>query len=78
MTATLEEIHRDPEILDRAIARRERLEIVARGEVTAMLLPAPTLSVEAARLAMSERFAAPDWKFTVGATQGRDERNARG
>ncbi|HYR57109.1 MAG TPA: hypothetical protein VEO95_00710 [Chthoniobacteraceae bacterium] len=39
MTTTLAEIHRDPEILDRAIAQRERLEILDAGEVTATLLP---------------------------------------
>lgn len=39
VTTTLEEIHRDPAILDRAIAHGEALEIVARGEVKAMLVP---------------------------------------
>ena len=39
MTATLDEIHRDPAILDRAIAQREPLDIVAAGEVTATLVP---------------------------------------
>lgn len=39
MTTTLEEIYRDPAILDQAISRREPLEIVAGGEVTATLLP---------------------------------------
>lgn len=39
MTATLEDIHRDPAILDRAIARREPLEILSGGEVTATLVP---------------------------------------
>ncbi len=39
MTATLEEIHRDPGILDRAIAQREPLDILAAGEVTATLVP---------------------------------------
>ena len=39
MTTTLEEIHRDPGILDRAIAHRESLDIVADGEVTATLVP---------------------------------------
>lgn len=39
MTATLEEIHRDPGILDRAIARREPLEILNGGEVTATFVP---------------------------------------
>ena len=39
MTATLEEIHRDPASLDRAIARREPLDIVAASEVTATLTP---------------------------------------
>ncbi|MEI9897509.1 MAG: hypothetical protein WDN28_27545 [Chthoniobacter sp.] len=37
MTTTLEDIHRDPAILDRAISRRERLDILAAGEVAATL-----------------------------------------
>ena len=78
MTTTLEEIHRDPSILDRAISRREPLDIVAGGEVTATLLPKTTSSVEDARRVMQARFAAPDWEFTVGAPMSRDERNARG
>lgn len=41
MTATLADIHRDPAILDQAIARGERLEILANGEVTATLVPIP-------------------------------------
>ena len=39
MTATLEDIHRDPAILDRAIARHEALEIVANGTVEATMVP---------------------------------------
>jgi hypothetical protein len=39
MTTTLAENHRDPGILDRAIAQRERLEILDGGEVTATLVP---------------------------------------
>ena len=39
MTATLEEIHRDPAILDRAITRGESLEIVAAGVVAATMVP---------------------------------------
>ena len=31
-----------------------------------------------ARRVMRERFAAPDWEFTVGVPMSRDERNARG
>ena len=78
MTTTLEEIHRDPAILDRAISRQERLDILAGGEVTATLLPKVAFAVEDARRVMRERFAAPDWEFTVGAPMSRDERNARG
>ena len=37
-TVTLEEIHRDPTILDRAIERRESLEIVAKGKVAGVFL----------------------------------------
>ncbi len=39
MTATLDDIHRDPAILDQAIARGERLEIFENGAVTATLVP---------------------------------------
>ena len=39
MTASLEEIHRDPTILDRAIEQRSPLEITAGGAVKATLLP---------------------------------------
>jgi len=78
MITTLEEIHRDPAILDRAISRWEPLDILADGEVTATLLPKVALSAEDARRVMQARFAAPDWEFTVGAPMSRDERNARG
>jgi hypothetical protein len=78
MTATLEEIHRDPAILDRAISSRERLDIVTAGEVAATLVPASTSPIENAQRIMRERFAAPDWEFTVGQPMTRDERNARG
>jgi len=78
MTATLEEIHRDPAILDRAISGKEQLEIVENGAVTATLLPTTTLSIQEARRSMRERFAAPDWEFAVGALMNRNERNARG
>ena len=79
MTTTLAAIHQDPAILDRAIASRERLDIVAGGEVTATLLPAVPPGVEEARRVMRERFAAPDWKFAVGQPpMSREERNARG
>lgn len=39
MTATLDDIHRDPAILDQAIARGERLEIFDNGAVSATLVP---------------------------------------
>lgn len=39
MTATLEEIHRDPTILDRAIEQRTPLQITDGGAVKATLLP---------------------------------------
>ena len=78
MTATLEEIHRDPAILDRAISRCEPLDIVASGEVTATLLPKAAHSVADARRVMQTRFAAPDWEFTAGTPMSRGERKARG
>lgn len=37
MTATLEQIHRDPEIIDRAISRHEQLEMISNGVVTGVL-----------------------------------------
>jgi len=78
MTTTLEEIHRDPTILDRAISRRERLDIVTKGEVAATLWPTAVSSIDEARRLMCERFAASDWEFTVGQPMSRDERNSRG
>jgi hypothetical protein len=78
VTTTLEDIHRDPAILDRAISRREPLDIVADGEVAATLWPRAALSIDEARRQMRERFAASDWDFTVGQPMSRDERNARG
>lgn len=78
MTATLDDIHRDPAILDRAISRREPLDIVADGEVTATLLPKAASSVAEARRSMQARFSVPDWEFAVGAPMTRDERNDRG
>lgn len=78
MTATLEDIHRDPVILDRAISRREPLDILADGEVTATLLRKASLSVADARRVMQARFDSPDWEFTAGIAMSRDERNARG
>lgn len=39
MTATLEEIHRNPAILDRAIAQGESLEIISAGIVAATVVP---------------------------------------
>ena len=77
MTTTLDEIHRDPAILDRASSRREQLDIVSGGEVTATLLPKARCSVEKARQVMEGRFAAPDWEFKAGVRMSRDERNAR-
>jgi hypothetical protein len=78
VTTTLEDIHRDPAILDRAISRQERLDILAQGKVAATLWPRIAPSVDEARRWMSERFAAPDWQFSVGEPMTRDERNARG
>jgi hypothetical protein len=63
MTTTLEEIHRDPAILDRAISQRETLDILSDGEIAATLLPKALHSISEARRIMRERFAAPDWSF---------------
>jgi hypothetical protein len=78
VTTTLEDIHRDPAILDRAISRQERLDILADGEVAATLWPRVAPSIEEARRLMRDRFAAPDWQFSVQQPMSRDERNARG
>lgn len=78
MNATLQEIHRDPAILDRAIFQREPLEIFDGGVVTATLVPSAAISVEDARRVMRERFAKQDWEFSAAAVMNRDERNARG
>jgi hypothetical protein len=77
MTTTLEDIHRDPAILDRAISQCETLDILADGEITATFLPKALRSISEARRVMSERFAAPDWSFTVGEPMSREERNGR-
>ena len=78
MTATLLEIHKNPEILDRAIAAGENLEIVSQGSVAATLIPAVVSSREEARNSMREMFANPKWDFAVGTLMSRDERNSRG
>ena len=78
MITTLEQIHHDPAIIDRAINRQERLDIVDQGHVAATLLPSAAHSVEAARSVMRDRFAALDWNFAVGNPMTRDERNSRG
>ncbi len=78
MTKTLEEIHRDPAIRDRAISSEEALDITLQGKVAATLFPLRRFAVVAARLLMKERFAAPDWEFSGGASLTRDKRNARG
>lgn len=78
MTTTLEQIHRDPAILDRAIFRHERLDIIAGGEITATLFPKMAPSTEEALQWMQKRFAAPDWEFCPGLPMNRDERNSRG
>jgi hypothetical protein len=59
MTARLREIHNDPQILDRAIAARENLEIVSQGSIAATLIPAVVSSREDARKTMREMFASP-------------------
>ncbi len=46
MTATLEQIHKDPSILDRAIHQREQLEIIADGIIAATFTPASFLDAE--------------------------------
>jgi antitoxin (DNA-binding transcriptional repressor) of toxin-antitoxin stability system len=78
MTATLQEIHKNPEILDRAIAARENLEILSHGQPAATLVPIVGISREDARAAIVKMFANPQWEFDVGTPLNRDERNSRG
>ncbi len=78
MTATLDQIHRDPAIIDRAIGLSERLDILSAGILKATMLPTDAPSVEEARRVMQERFARSDWQFGVGPIMNRDERNSRG
>jgi hypothetical protein len=77
VTVTLAQIHEDPAILDRAIANQETLEILSCGEVAATLMPRRVSPLDQARLEMANRFAAPDWSFSVGTPLTREERNAR-
>jgi hypothetical protein len=77
VTATLEQIHLNPALIDLAISRRERLDIVADNQVRATLLPNEVLSSGDARRMMRERFAAQDWEFSNDAPMNRDERNSR-
>jgi hypothetical protein len=78
MTVTLDQIHADPTIIDRAIGLSERLDIHAAGMLKATLLPAEAPSIEKARETMRERFERPDWQFGVGQPMNREERNSRG
>ena len=78
MTTTLDAIHHDPAIIDRAIASQAPLDIVEQGQVRATLLPVFSQDQEASRQWMREKFAAQDWKFSVGVPMSREERNARG
>jgi hypothetical protein len=78
MTATLQEIHNNPEILDRAIAAKQNLEIFAHGEHAATLAPVIRFSLDEARSSMAKMFANPQWQFAVGTPMSRDERNSRG
>jgi antitoxin (DNA-binding transcriptional repressor) of toxin-antitoxin stability system len=78
MTATLQEIHLNREILDQAIAAKETLEILAHGEPAATLVPIVRFSQDEARKAMARMFANPEWRFSVGTPMNREERNSRG
>lgn len=77
MTATLDQIHADPTIIDRAISLSEQLDIFAAGMVKATLLPADVSSIEKAREQMRSRFERQDWQFSVGQPMSREERNSR-
>jgi hypothetical protein len=84
VTATINEIHQDPRILDRAIASCERLEIISDGRVAATVIPNSEVStdetrrqIEEARKIMAEKFAARDWNFSMSTPLTREERNSR-
>jgi hypothetical protein len=79
VTATLQQIHKDPTILDRAIAAKVNLEITSRGQLIATMVPVFEFSQEEeARHAMKKMFANPTWQFEIGTPMNRDERNLRG
>jgi hypothetical protein len=78
MTTTLQEIHKNPELLDRAIAAKENLDIFSDGQRAATLIPIVQFSREEARNTMAEMFTNPQWQFVVGHPMSRDERNSRG
>lgn len=77
MIATLDQIHADPTIIDRAISLSEQLDILAAGMVKATLLPTDGSSIEKAREQMRRRFEQQDWQFSVGQPMSREERNSR-
>ena len=78
MRVTLQEIHLNPGILDRAIAAKENLEITSQGKPAATLVPAVANSRDEARKRMSQLFSELGWKFAVGTPLSREERNSRG
>jgi hypothetical protein len=89
VTATIDEIHEDPGILDRAIASRERLNILSDGKLAATVIPNPDVlnsdasdeethrRIEEARKIMAQKFAARDWSFSMSTPLTREERNSR-
>ena len=58
-------MHLNPEILDRAIAARENLDITSEGKPAATLVPVVRLSREDACGIMQKLFANPLWQFAV-------------
>ena len=71
-TTTLDEIHRDPAILDRAIARHEPLEIFQSGRLAARMVPegAPPPAAAGAAKPWSEIFNAEEHRARVRETWG--------
>ena len=74
MIATLADIHRNPAILDQAIARGESLEIVSNGAVTATLVPTAKTTepdfVERAKRIWGERPPGAPLSEIVSASRG--------
>src|SRR6266446_5450352 len=73
MQTTLDEIHRDPAILDRAIAQHEALEIFQAGRLAARMVPevAPIPAEAGGTPALPAAGAAKPWSEIFNAEEHR-------